>query len=497
MIGETLSNRYKILRELGAGGMAWVYLAEDLLENTQVAVKVLYPQFNRDMSYVQRFVREAKLAIQVSSEHIVRILNYGADRDVHYLVMENIEGRDLAAVLCERGSLPWEEALQIAAQVAQALDAANAHGVVHRDIKPQNIMITPTNTVKVLDFGIARARALPALTRTGFVGSPYYISPEQATGKEVDIRSDIYSLGIVVYEMLSGQLPFASDTPWSIISRYVTETRPDLSTDDLDLPAQVRGLVNRMLAQNPAERYQTPGDLLKAIESVLREQGVDLKPSLQAVGQAAEAARLSKAHDLLLSSLYQRANEAVQAREWPQAVNLFAQLVRVDPDYRDASQRLTHAETQAHLVELYDAAQDAMEKQHWSEAKDRLDEIGRADPHYRNTADLLSRAEKALSEAEAREDMARVYEEGLAYYRHREWRQASISLQKVLAIDPSYRDASQLCSDARRRERWSSSLLGRVSLKLAEWATGNRKASVKTDQRVGPSDGVVAQKKEE
>jgi tetratricopeptide (TPR) repeat protein len=497
VIGETLSNRYKILRELGAGGMAWVYLAEDLLENNEVAVKVLYPQFNRDMSYVQRFVREAKLAIQVSSDHIVRILNYGADRDVHYLVMENIEGQDLAAVLRERGSLPWEEALQIAAQVAQALDAANTHGVVHRDIKPQNIMITPANMVKVLDFGIARARALPSLTRTGFVGSPYYISPEQATGKDVDIRSDIYSLGIVIYEMLSGQLPFASDTPWSIISRYVTETPPDLNIEELDLPAQVKDLVNKMLAQNPAERHQTPADVVGAIESILRERGIDLESSLPAVRPTAEAARLSKAHDLLLSSLYQRATEATQAAEWPQAVNLFAQLVRVDPGYRDAPQRLAYAESQARLVELYDAAQDALVGQRWLEAKDKLDEIGRADPAYRDTANLLSQAERALSEMRTSEDLARLYEEGLAQYRRRQWHEASVSMQQVLAVDPGYQDASQLYSDARRHVRWSDSLLGRVSLKLSGWATGNRKAPVASGQHVESSDGAAAQKKEE
>jgi tetratricopeptide (TPR) repeat protein len=496
VIGETLSNRYKILRELGAGGMAWVYLAEDLLENTQVAVKVLYPQFNRDMSYVQRFVREAKLAIQVSSDHIVRMLNYGADRDLHYLVMENIEGQDLAAVLRERGKLPWQEALQVAAQVAQALGAANAHGVVHRDIKPQNIMITPVNTVKVLDFGIARARALPSLTRTGFVGSPYYISPEQATGKEVDIRSDIYSLGIVVYEMLSGRLPFASDTPWSIISQYVAEKPPALNTDELELPAQVRSLVNKMLAQDPAGRYQTPAELLGAIESILKEQGMDIEPSLPSSAQTAEAARLGKAHDLLLSSLYERAVEAAQAEEWPQAVNLFAQLVRVDPDYRDASQRLAQAGIQAHLAELYDAAQDAVEGRRWSEAKDQLDEIGSVDPHYRDATVLVAQAEEALAEAKAREDIANLYEEGLAHYQDRDWQEASVCLQRVLTADPGYQDVSRLYPDARRRARWSSSLLGRVGLKLAGWATGHRKATAETSQRAVSSGGADAKKEE-
>jgi outer membrane protein assembly factor BamD (BamD/ComL family) len=178
-------------------------------------------------------------------------------------------------------------------------------------------------------------------------------------------------------------------------------------------------------------------------------------------------------------------------------VNLFAQLVRVDPGYRDAPQRLAYAESHARLVELYDAAQDALVGQRWLEAKDKLDEIGRADPAYRDTANLLSQAERALSEMRTSEDLAKLYEEGLAQYRRRQWHEASVSMQQVLAVDPGYQDASQLYSDARRHVRWSDSLLGRVSLKLSGWATGNRKAPVASGQHVESSDGAAAQKKEE
>jgi serine/threonine-protein kinase len=233
LIGETLGNRYKLLRELGAGGMAWVYQAEDMTERSLVAVKVLYPQYNQDISYVERFLREARLALQISSQHVVRVLDYGADRDLHYLVMEQIRGKDLATILTDMGRLPCQEVLRIGIQVAQALEAANAQGVVHRDIKPENIMIDAQGLVKVLDFGIARARELPTVTEGGFVGSPSYISPEQAMGKQVDIRSDIYSLGIVLYEALSGKRPFVAETSWSIISQHIAQEPPkiDLAED--------------------------------------------------------------------------------------------------------------------------------------------------------------------------------------------------------------------------------------------------------------------------
>ncbi len=161
MIGEILGNRYKILRDLGSGGMAWVYLAEDTTTTDWVAVKVLYPQFSLDMAYLQRFVREAKVASALTSPHIVKVLDYGATRDIHYLVMEYIVGQNLRDLLNERYRLPWREALTIARQVALALDHAFQFGIVHRDIKPQNLMVDSAGTVKVLDFGIARALTMP------------------------------------------------------------------------------------------------------------------------------------------------------------------------------------------------------------------------------------------------------------------------------------------------------------------------------------------------
>jgi serine/threonine protein kinase len=467
VIGEILGNRYKILRELGAGGMAWVYLAEDLLDNIQVAVKILYPQFSQDMSYVERFVREAKVARQISSEHIVRILNYGADRDVHYLVMEIIQGKDLSTMLRERGQLPWKEALQITAQVAEALDAANAHGVVHRDIKPQNIMITPEGIVKVLDFGIARARALPSLTQTGFVGSPYYISPEQAMGEQVDVRSDIYSLGIALYEMLSGKLPFDASSPWSIISQHIAQEPPTLTLQSSGLPSRIEGLVNRMLAKDPSDRFQTPKRLLRSIEAI--RQGKDTgeldldQPTIQVQRQIP----LSKAHKLLLSSLYERAAEAEEEGEWHQAVNLFNRIVKIAPQYQDVPERLAHAGLQARLAALYAAAKTALKEERLDEAIDELSEIVSVDANYHDAAALLTRAGMALAEVKTQQRIAELYKRGLIYYRNREWQEADNCFTQVFETDPSYRDVANLYLDAHRRARWSSSLLGRVGHKLA------------------------------
>jgi tetratricopeptide (TPR) repeat protein len=465
LIGEVLGNRYKLLRELGAGGMAWVYLAQDQVANTPVAVKILYPQFNRDMSYVERFQREARLALQISSEHVVRILDYGADRDLHYLVMEQVQGKDLATVLSDMGRLPWQEALRIGAQVALALEAANVHGIVHRDIKPQNIMVNSHGSIKVLDFGIARAPSLPTLTQGRMVGSPNYVSPEQVTGQPVDIRSDIYSLGVVLYEAISGGLPFDAETAWSVIKQHVDREPPSLSLKNDELPVEVEALVNKMLAKDPDDRYQTPTELLAAIHRVLQELvGVD----------AAALARGTldshrRAHQLLLNSLYHKAREAASSQEWPQAVHLFRQICKVDADYGDARDQLAHAEVQARLAELYSRATEALEDKRWTEAVDALSEIVGVDADYGDAAELLTQAGMALSEFKTQEHLDHLYQDGLVCLQNEEWREAQARLGQVFDADPNYRDVAPLLAYARRHARRSQSILGRLSRSLDGW----------------------------
>jgi len=471
LIGETLGNRYKLLRELGAGGMAWVYQAEDLTERSLVAVKVLYPQYNQDISYVERFLREARLALQISSQHVVRILDYGADRDLHYLVMEQIRGKDLATILSDMGHLPCREVLRIGVQVARALQAANAQGVVHRDIKPENIMIDAQGLVKVLDFGIARARELPTVTEGGFVGSPSYISPEQAMGKRVDIRSDIYSLGIVLYEALSGRRPFVAETSWSIISQHIAEEPPKLNLEEDCVPPPVEALINKMLAKDPDDRFQTPDELGAAIEAILRGRGEAAAADQEPISEQGAADR-DKARQLLLSSMYQRATEAAQSEAWPQAVNLLNQILKVDPGYEDTAERLRQAGLQARLAALYAAAQEALAAERWQEAVDELGEIISVEPEYRDTAELLTRAGMALAESKTRERLADLYREGRAHYQNERWSEAESCLAQVVQIDADYQDAGHLYAEARRHARWSKSVLGRAQRGLNEWLRG-------------------------
>ncbi|MFZ5916102.1 MAG: protein kinase domain-containing protein [Chloroflexota bacterium] len=459
MIGKVLGNRYKLIQEVGSGGMAWVYLGEDRLDGRKVAVKMLYPQYTEDMAYIQRFVREAKLAIGLDDPHIVRVLDYGADRDVHYLVMEYIEGKDLKEILEIRGRLPYQEALSITSQVAQALRRANERGIVHRDIKPQNLMVTTEGIIKVLDFGIARVRALPSLTQSGFVGSPYYISPEQAMGENVDIRSDIYSLGVVLYEMLTHTLPFDANSPWSIISQHIASPPPVAPLEQAEVPPTVRQLVLKALAKRAEDRFQSPEEMQEAVQAAMA--GQDLPTVLPPKSPQAD-----RVHHLLLNSLYGRAREASDSEQWTLAVNLYAQILRFAPDHMDVSERLAEAGRQKRLKALYAAAEEAIVARRWREAMDELEEILEQQPDYQQAADLRLQVAHVLEKQEKEERLAVLYQQGLRHLVVEEWQEALDCLERVYQQDSRYKDVVDRLAEARRGARKASSIFGRLTARL-------------------------------
>lgn len=387
MIGKVLSNRYKIIAELGSGGMAWVYLAEDLLEKQKVAVKVLYPQHSQDLGFLRRFIREAKLSMALSQSsperHIVNILDYGADRDTHYLVMEFVQGQDLGQMLSQGGALAWERALDLTRQVALALAYAHQLDIVHRDIKPSNIMVQSDGTARVLDFGIARARNSPQLTVSGFVGSPHYAAPEQATGQSVDIRADLYSLGVVLYRMLTGILPFQGDTPWAVVNEHLTSEPPPLEERCPDLPQPVIHLVHKAMAKRPDDRFQSPTDMVQAIDAVLAGHEIPFEPSPSKTAGTAIA----------LEKLYQRGQQAARDERWQEAIDLFSQVLKIDPDYRDVSEELARVGHQIRLAKLYRSAVRALQSRQWERALTQLDRIALLAPDYKDIEDLRHQAE--------------------------------------------------------------------------------------------------------
>jgi eukaryotic-like serine/threonine-protein kinase len=269
-VAEILAGRYELLEVIGRGGMGVVYRARDRTLERTVAVKVLPAEFAEDVTLVERFSREARAAARLSDPHIVAVFDSGRDDDMRYIVMECVPGVSLARLLQERGPLAPPESVEIAAQIATALAAAHAAGIVHRDVKPANVMVQPSQSIKVLDFGIAHAAADHALTRTTMVlGSAPYLAPEVALGGSADERSDIYALGCVLYEMLTGRPPFVGDLPAAVMNQHATVAPQPVRAYEPTVPGALDELIMQMLAKDPSERPQAALELASRVRGSL------------------------------------------------------------------------------------------------------------------------------------------------------------------------------------------------------------------------------------
>ncbi|MCK6077439.1 Stk1 family PASTA domain-containing Ser/Thr kinase [Paenibacillus silvae] len=270
MIGHQLGGRYEVIERVGGGGMALVYKAQDLLLNRNVAIKVLRQQFVHDEEFIRRFRREAQSAASLSHPNVVSIYDVGQEDDVHYIVMEYVEGKNLNEIIKERAPLQVDEAVHIASQIADALDHAHHNQIIHRDIKPHNILIGRNGRVKVTDFGIARAVTSTTITQTGsVVGSVHYFSPEHAKGIVTGEKSDLYSLGIVLYQMLTGQLPFLGESPISVALKHLQEEFDEPRKFNPLIPQSVENVILKSMRKNPQERYQSAKEMQNDLETCL------------------------------------------------------------------------------------------------------------------------------------------------------------------------------------------------------------------------------------
>jgi len=276
MIGMILGNRYEILKEIGSGGMANVYLANCRLLNRNVAVKVLKTEFANDKEFLTRFNKEAQAAAAIASPNIVNVYDVGHDGDTHYIVMEYVEGNTLKEYIDANGMLSWQETVEFAIQICSALDKAHKNGVVHRDIKPQNIILTTDGVLKVTDFGIARASSNETLNMNeSTMGSVHYFSPEQARGGYTDEKSDIYSLGVVMYELITGTLPFNGESPIAIAIKHIQQKPISPKEYNVSIPLAVESIILKAMSKEQNLRYQSAEEMLMDLNRVMHQPAVD------------------------------------------------------------------------------------------------------------------------------------------------------------------------------------------------------------------------------
>ena len=262
--GILLDNRYRIVDKIGVGGMADVYLGEDTLLGRHVAIKVLHANFANDDEFVTRFKREAQAAGKLNHPNIVNMYDVGFDQDLHYIIMEYVNGETLKEYITRHGRLSIDEAVKFTIAIAEGLEHAHTMGIVHCDIKPHNVIITQTGRVKVTDFGIARAMNATntVMYTNSILGSAHYLSPEQASGKPVDGNTDIYSLGVVLYEMLTGRVPFEGETPIAVALKHVREKVAPPTRYNPSIPPLLEAVVMKALSKNPADRFDSISDMI-------------------------------------------------------------------------------------------------------------------------------------------------------------------------------------------------------------------------------------------
>lgn len=292
LIGRRISDRYHIKRLLGSGGMAYVYLGEDMILERLVAIKILQPQFNGDEEFLQRFRRESRAATILGHRNTVNIYDVGEERELHYIVMEYVEGQTVKEMIRLHGPLPLEQAVHMTKQLLEALMQAHSHGIIHRDIKPHNLLSNERGEIKVADFGIARAASASTITQTNtMMGSVHYISPEQARGGVVSARSDIYAAGIVLFEMVTGVIPYDAESAVSIALKHIQEPLPDPAQLRQGLPQSLSNVILKAAAKSPDDRYAGAEEMYEDIRSALSDERRNERPYFIQEGSASAQER--------------------------------------------------------------------------------------------------------------------------------------------------------------------------------------------------------------
>ena len=534
---------FRILHQIGEGGMAKVYKAFQPSMERYVALKVLPSQFAEDPQFVERFIREARTIAQLEHKNILPVYDFGEQNGITYLAMRYVEGGTLKELL-SKGRLTLQDVLDLMSQICPALDYAHRRGVIHRDVKPSNVILDSEGAAYLTDFGIAKVVGVSGdLTATGAaIGTPAYMAPEQAMGNTVDARTDIYALGIMLYEMVVGRVPFRADTPMAVLMAHLHEPLPLPSQVDPSVPHDVEAVIIKALAKSPADRYQFAREVVTALRKMIqaapsRTQTSTLITLIHEVrdSRTVPATTGPVTDPRLLERMEQDYIDGLSAywiRDWEKARICFHAVLAVDASYKDAASRLTEVENQLKIAELYDKAQLKIEHQDWlaaqqillqvvsldkgyKEASAQLDtvkrqleiaslyaqaeqlsqagqwqavlnvfeHIQRAAPDYPDPQELRKKAQQALAEQERLEKIKTTYQRGLQAMESGSWKQAQKYFEQVKTQQPEYGQTEQLLQRA-LAEQGKSSQASRWGSRRQPAASASQKTPSDTEKTV-------------
>jgi serine/threonine protein kinase len=468
VIGQTLG-QYQLVQEVGKGGFATVYRALQPQLNRDVAIKVLHPEFIRDERALRRFKREAVAVARLTHPNIVAVHDYGEQDGRVYLVMEYISGATLKTRLGGK-PMPYQDAIAVVRAVGSALDYAHGKGLVHRDVKPGNVLYTDDSRIVLSDFGIVRLADDDSSLTRGVIGTPQYMSPEQALGHEVDGRSDLYSLGIVLFELLAGRVPFKGESAVATLSMHATLPVPSTRTYNQGVPDVIDRIVQRALAKSPDDRYQTGAELANALTNAI--ENMDRPASSTMMGPSLfgdNSVAVSSSIELQprdLEEMYRQLLDLTRARDWRAVVTMAAQILAKDPNFRDVSAILSSAsnelrfgrsdssvEVQVHGLVMQ--ADTAIASGRLMEAVAVLQQALRMDPDDPIARSKLDETKSRLGEQEATRRLQRrlenLYTLAQSKLKGGDTRWALHILKEIVAADPHFRDAAALLASVEER----------------------------------------------
>jgi formylglycine-generating enzyme required for sulfatase activity/Tfp pilus assembly protein PilF len=479
---------YQIVEQIGQGGMATVCKAYQPSMDRYVAIKILPSHFTEDKSFVGRFTQEARTLARLEHPHILPVYDYGEQEGITYLVMRYVEAGTLKDLITREGPIEVKEAARIVSQVASALECGHSQGVVHRDIKPSNVLVDQYGNTFLTDFGIAKLVAETAqFTASGaIIGTPAYMSPEQGMGQPVDARCDIYSLGVVLYELVTGRVPFQAETPLAVLLKHLNAPLPPPRQIKPDLPAAVERVILKAMAKSPDDRYQTAQEMVAALQRAVvdateerampqppedqRDETV-LRPVVSPPPPVATAEALAEQRrQAELDDLYGQAVGAMDAGQWAQARALLAQIQEREPGYREAERLLERAEAELDQAQadrqrreqidsLYEEAQRLARGRQWRPALAKMDEIHALDAEFADPEGIAAWAQEQAAEEEGeaerqrreQNELAALYEEAQSLARGRQWQPALAKMDEIHALDAGFDDPEGITTRARKQ----------------------------------------------